>query len=123
MKTYEMLQENPVSSKIITSYYTTKMHESIDEDVFPEEFVEHMKSIVVTEQDLAKLVDANPIGLSEVFDQHEIYACLEMTFDKGKPKFRININGAIGEEVFDNRKSAESVMITECIKMLNTKAN
>lgn len=124
MKTLEFLQEHPVATKIIKDHYVKMLEESLAENPnLPENFREFLHERGIDDNEIVAMIDGNPRVLVDVFDNNDVYACLDMQFVNGKPQFGINIDGVISEVKFDNRKDAEQYMITECIKFLETKTN
>ena len=124
MKTLELLQEHPAATEKIRKHYLTILHDSIASNPdLPENYKEFLEGRGLTDNEIAIMIDGNPRVLVDVFDNNEVYACLDMQFVDGAPMFGININGAISEEKFQYRIDAERVMITECIKFLETKTN
>lgn len=124
MKTLEFLQEHPVATEIIRTHYLFMLYEGIDRNQgLPDNYKEYLKERGLSNNEVAALIDGNARVLVDVFDNNGIYSCLDMQFVDGKPQFGINIDGAISEVKFNNRKDAEQYMITECIKFLETKTN
>lgn len=124
MKTLEFLQEHPVATEIIRKYYLNVLHDSIAGNPnLPENYKELLEERSISDKEISSMIDGNARVLVDVFDEHEIHACLDMQFVDEKPQFRVNINGVISKDVFIKRELAEKYMVTECIKFLETKTN
>jgi len=121
MKTHEFLETYPNAVQIITKHYVKVMQDSMSDDL-PDNFKDYIEQRGFSIDELSNLIDANPRALIDVFDENDVHACLEMTFIDGKPQFGINIDGAVSEEKFANRKEAEKEMVLECIAFLEDKA-
>lgn len=120
MKTRDFLEKYPVAVGIITKYYTNLMLETVTDDM-PPNFKEYLEQRGFTLDELANLIDANPRSLLDVFDENDVHASLDMQFVDRKVRFKVNIDGALSDASFENRRDAEQYMVTECIKFLNDK--
>lgn len=122
MKTRELLEKHPNATEIIVDYYNTLITSTI-KDEMPENFKEFLKANGFNIDNLETVINANPRSLLDVFDKHEIYASLDMHFVEGKPIFGVNINGAVSEIKFAERRGAEEYLVMSCIKFLDDKVN
>ena len=120
MKTRELLEKHPKATEIIVEYYNKLIIGSITEEM-PENFREFLKEKGFDVNNLETVINANPRSLLDVFDKHEIYASLDMHFVEGKPIFGVNINGAVSEMKFAERRTAEEYLVMSCIKFLDDK--
>jgi hypothetical protein len=92
------------------------MLDSIDDSSVPEDFKSFVKAQDLQNDNIAKIVDANPRILFDVFDNHKVY--IETTIDE--------LNGfwwRIGELKstvgYEYRVNAEKAAIEQAFQMLN----
>ncbi len=95
----------------------------------PEEFKEHVKQQGVPEEQIIKLLEANPGALTDVFDENNIFIHILVTQSKDELDkasfaegiFIPSIGTKTGGIYYKTRKEAEKEGVIEAFKLLEEK--
>ena len=121
MKGLELLQTYPNASKVIKNFFLNQLLESIKDADLPEDFKEFARQQDIDDEKVGGLIDGQPRGLFDVFDDNEVY--VEITVIVGANTFFIyHINGqSFDKPPYKNRKEAEMAAIEKAFQILNDK--
>lgn len=122
MKSIELLQKHPESSKLICSYYLEIMLESLKDDNLPEDFKAHVREQGIDDDNIAAIIDGNPRNLFDFFDDQLLF--INIMTEKGKTfsyKIIINEIDVSSTLMAKTRKEAEKEAIIAAIGMLETR--
>lgn len=115
----EILENNPKCTELIRNYYRTTFLNNFKSHLEPDEIQEYFTKMNLGIDELATLVESNPIYLVYMFDEKEIFIQTGKDIDRNGFFFAINGN-SVGTG-FINRKKAEKASIIAAIKHLETK--
>ena len=119
MKSIELLQKHPESSKVICSYYLEIMLASLNDDTLPEDFKAHVREQGIDEDKIAAIMDGNPRNLFDFFDSRKIYVDVR-PFTNGSFSYSVisDIATSGSSEVYKTRKEADKEAVEEAIRLL-----
>lgn len=122
MNALELLEKYDKASLVVKQFYLDKLLESLKSEELPEYYKEFIKAQDFGNQDIAKMIEANPRNLFDIFDNHKVYINIT-SFSDGS--FSYSIMGdiaAVGStDIFKTRIEAERKVIEEAFEMLNKK--
>jgi hypothetical protein len=118
----ELLEKYPEAAKVIVSYYLEKMLEGLNDDKLPENFKDFVRAQGVDNDKIAKILEASPRNLFDVFDSYGFYADI-MHSEEGfyysilnsKERYHTNVGS------FSSRKECDTAAVTVMIQLLNSK--
>jgi hypothetical protein len=113
----ELLEKYPEASKVIVSYYLEKMLEGLNDDKLPENFKDFVRAQGVDNDKIAKILEASPRNLFDVFDSYGFYA--EISYSEGAFHYVINNYSKVGP--YSSRKECDAAAVTVMIQLLNDK--
>lgn len=112
-------EEYPIAYDKLQAHIEKKIRDGfINDDAITKEFVETFIEVQVPKT-IDNLVNNNPGAIIELLDENEIYCSILIKYVKGKPIFHVDINGAVYENGFNNRKEAMLYCVHSALKMLN----
>lgn len=115
----ELLQKYPEAGKVVKDHFLSRMLENLNDDNIPEDFKEHVRSIGIDDDRIAKMIGDAPRSMFDVFDQNELF--INIIFDNERNLFNWSINGQMDSQTYIFRKAAEQEAIAEAFKLLNEK--
>lgn len=123
MKIQKLLESYPLATEVVKDWCIKEMLESFNtaSEEVPEEFKKMMQEEALTDERLAKIIEAQPRMLFDVFDENEIY--IETLIGMGTPvtwQFGINRNSTCFVN-YNTRKEVEKQAIVEAFKLLEVK--
>jgi hypothetical protein len=101
------------------------MLDSIDDSNLPEDFKSFVKAQDMENENISKMIDANPRILFDVFDEHKVY--IEILVDYKKPDVTFTYTVINNDTMYsnpshyNNRIEAEKEAIEGAFQMLNDK--
>ena len=102
---------------MVKQWFLDRLLESLNDESIPENFKDFVKAQDMENENISKMIDANPRILFDVFDEHKVYidiSCLNN-------KFLWGINDDMHNSVYETRKEAEKAAIEQAFQMLNNK--
>lgn len=118
MKSIELLNKYPLSTKVIKDWYMEEMLKSLKVNDIPEDFKQSVLKEGVSDERLAEVITIQPRGLFDVFDENNLVISIFIN----NSKFGYRINNLIGfTEEFSTRKETELQSIQDCFKFLEEK--
>jgi len=125
----ELLEKYPKAAKVVKEYYLNKLLKSLEDKGLDEDFKEHVRQQGVPEEQIFKLLEANPIALTDIFDSHGILINIDAFFNSKKEKtFGYLIDDGKDHPMEDNRsvvlpdrKTAEQGAVEYSFKLLEEK--
>ena len=103
---------------MIKQWFLRKLLDSLKDNSVPDDFKEYVRAQDLEEDKIAKIIDAGPRMLFDVFDEHKVY--IQITYYDG-PKFWCSINGVESGKKYDTRIEAEKEAVEGAFQMLNDK--
>ena len=123
MNSQELLENYGKAANVVKDFYLAKFLESMESEDLPENFKEFAKEQGIDNDTVAKMIEAMPRALFDVFDVNEIYINVT-AFRNGLFLYSIisDVKEEVGsEETSNTRKEAEKLAIEEAFKILNEK--
>ena len=117
MKGLELLENYPLTAKVVRDWFMNQMLESFNDDTVPEGFKQYMLEQGIDNDKVAILIDVNPRNLFDVFDKHDIFISINIT-DR---KFTYRIDNVINPTEYSTRKECELISITRAFEILENK--
>ncbi len=118
----ELLEKYPKAAKVVREYYLNKLLESLKDKGLPEDFKEEVRKEGLPEEQIIRLLEANPYALVDVFDKNGIYINIQAFKDsKGTPLFGYFIEEEYRSTALPDRKTAEQGAIEIAMKLLEEK--
>ncbi len=122
----ELLEKYPKAAKIVKEYYLNKLLEGLKDKGLPEDFKDHVKQQGLPEEQIVKLLEVNPIALTEIFDKYKLIICINgLGQIEEEVSFIWSIFNGIGHQAdifkYETRKKAEEAAIIEAFKLLEDK--
>jgi len=111
----ELLEKHPLTAKVIKDWFLEKMIESFKDEDVPTEFKDFMREQGVENDKVAKMIDANPRMLFDVFDENKIFIEIYMFPDD---TFTCKISNGATTNSWKTRKEAELFAIEEAFLIL-----
>jgi hypothetical protein len=125
MNALELLENYPKTAQIIQKWFIQRMIDSLNDKDIPEEFKEFVRNTGIDHDKLAKMIDANPRSLVDVFDENDIHIITMIALEADGAKFSYKILPRdANKEVFDycdSRKYAETLAVEDAFKELEGK--
>lgn len=120
MNSQELLETYPNAAEVVRKHFMEKLLESLVTSDLPDDFKEFARQQEIDNDKIASLIDAQPRGLFEVFDQHQLYIGIIPTYTMDGVIFRYTLTTLISGEQ-PTRLEAEKTVIELAFKMLNEK--
>jgi hypothetical protein len=117
MEGLELLEKYPLAAKVVKDWFMEQMLESFKDETVPEGFKQYMLEQGVENDKVAKMIDANPRMLLDVFDDNEIY--ISVFYTPGI--FMASVNQIDIKPKFNTRKQAELNAIEVAFEILEYK--
>ena len=116
-----LLETYPKAADVVKQHFTNKLLESLNNADLPDDFKEFAKQQEIDNDKIGELIDSQPRGLFDVFDENQVY--IEITVVVGQNIFFIyHVNGVVNNNPpYHNRKEAEISAIETAFQVLNDK--
>jgi hypothetical protein len=116
-----LLETYPKAADVVKQHFTNKLLESLNNADLPDDFKEFAKQQEIDNDKIGELIDSQPRGLFDVFDENQVY--VEITVVVGQNTFFIyHVNGVVNNNPpYHNRKEAEIAAIETAFQVLNDK--
>lgn len=121
MTTIELLKSHPLSTEVIKDWFWKEMLKSFDDDAVPEDFKQMMLSDGIPDENLAKLIDAQPRVLFDVFDENRLYINITRCMNKNEEWGWEIVPASYENAVCPSRKVAEECAIQAALLFLEVK--
>ena len=114
----DLLDKNVLSRELVKDWFTQKMIDSLlVENEVPEDFKAFMLEQTIDNEKLSVFIDANPRGLFDLFDEHNIFIEIIMYPDN---TFTCKIGNQATTKSWKTRKEAEAFAIEAAIEILES---
>ena len=123
MTIQEMLETHPKAAEKVQAWFLNKMIESMKDQSVPDEFKEMMRQQGIDNERIAKIVEANPRSLFDVFDENQLYIKIDIFVkEDGSAKFGWSVNAEqSSSSLRASRTEAEKEAVAKAFEMLNKK--
>ena len=118
MKGIDLLEQYPLTAKVIREWFLERMIESLQDENVPDEFKNYMRDQGVHNDKVGVMIDANPRMLFDVFDENEIVIENSLYPDG---TFTIKIGNEATTQSWKTRKEAELFAIEAAFEILENK--
>jgi hypothetical protein len=115
----ELLEKYDKAAIVIKQHYLNSMLESLKDENLPENFKEYARQTSIDNDKIGKLIDVQPRGLFDVFDNNKIYIGITPNFLIGGMEFKYTIDEITGEA--PTRKEVEKIAVEKAFEILNNK--
>jgi hypothetical protein len=103
---------------VVKQWFLDRLLESLNDESIPENFKDFVKAQDMENENISKMIDANPRILFDVFDEHKVYIQINVS----SSNFSYSINeGDVISGSWENRIEAEKAAIEQAFQMLNNK--
>ena len=122
MKGIDLLEQYPLTAKVIREWFLERMIESLQDENVPDEFKNYMRDQGVHNDKVGVMIDANPRMLFDVFDENEIH--ISVVYENNNSKelnYLSTINNCETKHYCLRRKEAELAVIETAFEILETK--
>ena len=121
----EFLEKNRKASDVICDFYTEKLLLNINQQDFPDNFKEFIKSQRLTDDKLLTFVNVSPRGLFDVFDSFEIYINIDAYIENDSVMYSYTLLprdiDCNEKEWYSSRLDVERVAVKDAFVILNEK--
>ena len=121
----ELLEKYDKAAIVIKQHYLNSMLESLKDDNLPENFKEYARQMTIDNDKIGKLIDVQPRGLFDVFDNNKVYIEMLVDYKKLDATFAYTV---IDDDTlysnpshYNNRKEAEKKAVEQAFEILNNK--
>ena len=108
MSGMEILKNNEKAAIVIKQYWLAKMLETMSKDIVTEQVKVEIEKIGVTNEYIAKVLDASPRAFFDILDNHKIYIEIIPNMKSVHPSFGWRVNDGVQAVDFNSRYEAES---------------
>ena len=116
-----LLETYPKAAKVIKQHFVDQLVNSLKDADLPEDFKEFARAQEIDNDKVGGLIDAQPRGLFDIFDNNGIYITTPVAAADGYFRWEINSEAEVYEtsEYLDNRKMAEVAAVEKAFEILN----
>jgi hypothetical protein len=121
----ELLEKYDKAAIVIKQFYLNAMLESLKDEELPENFKEYARQTTIDNDKIGKLIDVQPRGLFDVFDNNKVYIEMLVDYKKLDATFAYTV---IDDDTmysnpshYNNRKEAEKKAVEQAFEILNNK--
>ena len=118
MEGLELLEKYPLAAKVVKDWFMEQMLESFKDETVPEGFKQYMLEQGVENDKVAKMIDANPRMLLDVFDENDISINIIRTNNSTEEWDWALVPGPQENSVCKSRKEAELFAIEAAFEIL-----
>lgn len=118
MNMIELLEKYDKAAIVIKQWFLNQMLDKIDDASIPEDFKEYARQQSITNENVGKIIEAQPRALFDVLDNNKLYIEINVS-SLGDVFFCYCINNINNTTQFKTRREAEKAAISEALKMLN----
>jgi hypothetical protein len=120
MNSKELLETYPKAAEVVRKHFMDKLLESLNDADLPDDFKEFARQQEIDNDKIASLIDSQPRGLFDVFDNSDIF--IQISVDLENKCFRYSFDGGkVESNDYTSRKEAESASIEAAFEILNEK--
>jgi uncharacterized membrane protein len=114
----EVLNKYPKAAEVVRKYYLEVMLESLNTEELPENFKDYVREKGLSNEDIAKMLDAAPRGLFDAFDDNGIF--IEISVSNTDFSYKIYPRDVKFLDVkwYKTRREAEKVAVIDAFKVL-----
>lgn len=102
---------------MVKQWFLERLLDSLKDNSVPDDFKEFVKAQDMENENISKMIDANPRILFDVFDEHKVYIQITVHNDQWDWK----VGSAVENSVCNSRIEAEKAAIEKAFQMLNDK--
>jgi hypothetical protein len=113
----ELLEKYPRAASVIKNWLLWKMVDALQNESIDEEFKQYMRDQGIENDKIAPMIDANPRMLFDIFDEHEVFISINITYRK----FTYRIDNLVNPTEYSTRKECELISITRAFEILENK--
>lgn len=117
MKGLQLLEQYPLTAKVIREWFLERMIESLQDENVPDEFKNYMRDQGVQNDKVGVMIDANPRMLFDVFDDNDVIIIIKYHENFG---FTWAVEEADEQSFYKTRKEAELFAIEAAFEILET---
>ena len=114
----ELLEKYPRAASVIKNWLLWKMVDALQNESIDEEFKQYMRDQGIDNDKMGMMLDANPRGLFDVFDEHDVII-ETLLYPHGE--FTIKIGNEATTNSWKTRKEAELFAIEAAFEILEKK--
>ena len=116
-----LLETYPKAAKVIKQHFVDQLVNSLKDADLPEDFKEFARQQEIDDDKIGGLIDAQPRGLFDVFDNNGVYITTPVAAADGYFRWEINSEAEVYEtsEYLNNRKMAEIAAVEKAFEILN----
>jgi hypothetical protein len=122
MRTIEILEKNPLATDAMRKWHHQAVIENASGEL-PEEFMKELRDMIVGDDIVERIIDANPRNWFDFFDDNNIYIDIKADFD-GTFQYAL-LEGTVSKlgslEKFKTRKEADTAALEAAIISLENK--
>lgn len=120
MNSKTLLENYPKAADVIRQHFVDKLVESLKDADLPDDFKEFARQQEIDNDKIASLIDSQPRGLFDIFDDHKIFT--QISVDIENKCFRYSFDGGrVESNDYDTRKDAEAAAVEKAFEILNNK--
>jgi len=121
----ELLEKYDKTAIVIKQFYLNAMLESLKDEELPENFKEYARQTTIDNDKIGKLIDVQPRGLFDVFDNNKVYIEMLVDYKKLDATFAYTVidddTMYSNPSYYNNRKEAEKKAVEQAFEILNNK--
>jgi hypothetical protein len=125
MNSQELLETYGKAAAVVKDYYLDKFLESMVTENVPENFKDFAKDQGIDNDTIAKMIDAMPRALFDVFDAHELHIEILVMYSDRPSIFTYTVveGDLVNTEPtkYNSRIEAEKVAVEKAFEILNNK--
>lgn len=110
---------------VIKQWFLGKLLDSLNDKSIPDDFKEYVRAQDLEDDKIAKIIDAGPRMLFDVFDEHKVYIEIGIDYKKIDVTYTYNIinnDNTFSDGInYNFRIEAEKAAIEQAFQMLNDK--
>ena len=114
----EVLNKYPKAAEVVKGYYLEAMLENLNTEDLPENFKEYVRERGLSNEDIAKVLDASPRGLFDAFDENGIF--IEISISNTDFSYKIYPRDVkfLSVKWYKTRREAEKVAVIDAFSVL-----
>jgi len=123
MSSQELLETYGKAASVVKEFYLGKFLESLNTDELPDNFKEFAREQGIDNDTVAKMIDAMPRALFDVFDANNVNIIIHVYTEEQPTEFAFSIaqKDYDHDELYPTRKEAEAAAIERAFEILNEK--
>lgn len=123
MSSQELLETYGKAASVVKEFYLDKFLESLNTNDLPDNFKEFAREQGIDNDTVAKMIDAMPRALFDVFDANGINIVIHVYTEQPPTEFAFSIpqDNVDYDQLYPTRKEAEAAAIEKAFEILNEK--